>query len=113
MPRRIPAQLSPAATGLGNIPTNLFNNIEKLNIPIVIAPQTIYGRVHPLVYANLRELSIKLKCIFAEDMTPETAYIKLGWVLAQTNNKEKVKELMLTNITGEITERSDDKSFLY
>jgi glutamyl-tRNA(Gln) amidotransferase subunit D len=102
-----------AATGLGNVPINLFNSIEKLKIPIVIAPQTIYGRVHPLVYANLRELSIKLNCIFVEDMLPETAYVKLGWVLAQTKNPEKVKELMLTNITGEITERSDDKSFLY
>ena len=102
-----------AATGLGNIPANLFPKIEKLKIPVVIAPQTIYGRVHPLVYAHLRELSIKLKCIFAEDMTPETAYIKLGWVLAQTTDPKKVKELMLTNITGEITERSLDKSFLY
>ncbi|MBW2978105.1 Glu-tRNA(Gln) amidotransferase subunit GatD [Candidatus Woesearchaeota archaeon] len=102
-----------AATGLGNIPANLFPKIEKLKIPVVIAPQTIYGRVHPLVYAHLRELSIKLKCIFTEDITPETAYVKLGWVLAQTTDPKKVKELMLTNIAGEITKRSEEKSFLY
>ena len=81
-----------------------------MNIPIIIAPQTIYGRVHPLVYANLRELSIKLNCIFAEDMTPETAYVKLGWALAQ---KGDIKELMLTNIAGEITHRSKEGTFLY
>lgn len=102
-----------AATGLGNIPQNLFDKIKELKLPIVIAAQTLYGRVHPLVYANLRELSIKLNCIYVEDMLPETAYIKLGYVLGQTNGQEKVKELMQTNIAGEITERSDTKSFLY
>ena len=44
-----------AATGLGNLPQRLFNKIDKLKIPVVIAPETIYGRVHPLVYTNLRK----------------------------------------------------------
>jgi len=46
-------------------------------------------------------------------MLPETAYIKLGWVLGQTKDTDKAKEMMLTNISGEITERTNDKSFLY
>jgi len=58
-------------------------------------------------------LSIKLQCIFVEDMLPETAYVKLCWVLGHTTESNKVKELMLTNIAGEITDRSDDKTFLY
>ena len=82
-------------------------------IPVIIASQTLYGRVHPLVYTNLRKLSVELGCIFVEDMLPETAYVKLGWVLAKTKDPEKVKELMLTNIAGEISERSLDKEFLY
>ena len=105
-----------AATALGHVPKKLYPNIEKAinkKIPIIIASQTLYGRVHPLVYSALRMLSIKLKCIFAEDMLPETAYVKLGWVLGHTTNPEKVKELMLTNIAGEISERSLDKEFLY
>jgi glutamyl-tRNA(Gln) amidotransferase subunit D len=109
-----------AATALGHVPTNgpksIIPNLKKAidkKIPIVIASQTLYGKVHPLVYTNLRKLSIELGCIFVEDMLPETAYVKLGWVLAKTTDLEKVKELMLTNIAGEITERSDDKSFLY
>ncbi|MBD3248499.1 Glu-tRNA(Gln) amidotransferase subunit GatD [Candidatus Woesearchaeota archaeon] len=102
-----------AATGLGNIPQSLFNKIKEIDMPIVIAPQTIYGRVHPLVYANLRELSIKLNCIFAEDMTPETAYAKLGYVLGHTSKIEEVKEQMQANISGEITKRSLEKTFLY
>ena len=105
-----------AATALGHVPQKIYNNIEKAqkkNIPVVIASQTLYGRVHPLVYSALRMLSIKLKCIFAEDMLPSVAYVKLGWVLAHAKKPEEVKEMMLKNIAGEITERSDYKSFLY
>ena len=109
-----------AATALGHVPvagtSSLIGNIKKAidkGIPVVISSQTLYGRVHPHVYTNLRELSIKLGCIFVEDMLPETAYVKLGYVLAQTTNKEKVKEIMLTNIAGEITERTLPQTFLY
>ena len=97
------------ATALGHVPQKLYPNIEKAiksNVPVVIASQTLYGRTHPLVYAALRELSIRLGCIFVEDMMPEVAYIKLGWVLGQTKEKEKIKEMMLENIAGEITGRS-------
>ena len=110
-----------AATGLGHVSTlnprhSLTKKLKELvdnGIPVVISTQTIYGRVHPYVYANLRKLSIELNCIFAEDMLPETAYIKLGWVLPQTKNIEEVKEMMLTNYAEEISERSDEGAFLY
>ena len=110
-----------SATALGHVPTlkkgyEVLTSIKKAidkKIPVVIASQTLYGRVHPLVYTNLRKLSIQLKCIFVEDMLPEVAYIKLGFVLSQTKDLDKVKELMLTNISGEITEGSDEKTFLY
>jgi len=82
------------------------------NIPIVIASQTLYGRTHPFVYSNLRKLSIERNCIFAEDMLPEVAYIKLGWILGKTNDIDEVKALMQTNIAGEITDRSFPKTFL-
>ena len=41
----------------------------------------------------------------AENMLPETAYIKLGWVLGQTDDREEVKRMMLTPINDEITPR--------
>ncbi len=110
-----------AATALGHVPTinpkySLFKKLKELidnNIPVVIATQTIYGRVHPYVYTNLRKLSVELNCIFVEDMLPETAYIKLGWVLPQAKTIDEVKEMMLTNHAGEISERTDEKAFLY
>ena len=37
-----------------------------------------------------------------EDMLPETALVKLMWVLAHETDLDKVKELMLTNFVGEI-----------
>jgi hypothetical protein len=33
-------------------------------------------------------------------MLPETAYLKLGWVLGHSQGREEVKRLMLTNIAG-------------
>ena len=95
---------------------SLVKKIKELtdnNIAVVIAPQTLYGRVHPYVYSPLRKLSIELNCIFVEDMLPETAYIKLGWVLAQTHNIDEVRDMMLTDYACEISERSDEKAFLY
>tara|TARA_Y100000310_G_scaffold246620_2_gene251963 strand:+ start:3241 stop:4539 length:1299 start_codon:yes stop_codon:yes gene_type:complete len=106
-----------AATALGHVPTiddkySLLDKIKKLiknGCSVVISTQTTYGRVHPYVYTNLRKLSVQLDCIFVEDMMSEVAYVKLGWVLAQGKG---VKDKMLTNYAGEITERSDSKSFL-
>ena len=56
---------------------------------------------------------MELSCIFAEDMLPEVAYTKLGWVLGHTTKMEEVKKMMLTNYAGEINERIDGGSFLY
>ena len=110
-----------AATGLGHVSTmspknSLVKKLKELidkNVSIAIAPQTLYGRVHPYVYSPLRKLSIELNCIFVEDMLPETAYVKLGWVLGHTNKIDEVKKMMLTNFAGEISERTDEKAFLY
>ncbi len=110
-----------AATALGHVPTinpkySLMKKLKELidnGTAVVISTQTIYGRVHPYVYTNLRKLSVELDCIFVEDMLPETAYVKLGWVLAQTHNIDEAREMMLINYAGEISKRTDEKAFLY
>jgi len=107
-----------ASTGLGNVPANPFNDkhaksiipaLKSLidrGIVIVNSPQTIYGRLNMDVYTAGRMLDeigvIGNYC----DWLPETAYVKLMWVLAQTKDQKKAKELMLTNVAGEISERS-------
>ncbi len=45
-------------------------------------------------------------------MLPETAYVKLGWVLGQTDDPEKVKEMMLTPISSDMTEREPYNGYL-
>lgn len=98
------------ATGLGHVSTigkySMLKKIEKVinkKIPVVITSQCLYGRVHPTIYANLRKLS-KIGCIFAKDMLPEVAYIKLMYALAHANSFEEVKDIMLTNLANEISE---------
>jgi glutamyl-tRNA(Gln) amidotransferase subunit D len=39
-------------------------------------------------------------------MIPETAYVKLGWLLGHKYSLEKIKKLMTENIAGEISARS-------
>ena len=106
------------ATGLGHIPTNPFNDksakpilpaVRQLiasGIPIVIAPQTIYGRLDLNVYTNGRLLKEAGAIGDGADWTPECAYVKLCHVLGQTKDMKKVKETMEKNIAGEISERS-------
>lgn len=109
-----------AATALGHVNTwtekSLIPYIKKCyekRIPVCIASQTLYGSVNPYVYTNLRKVSIEAKGIYLKDILPETAYIKLGWVLAQTKDYDTVKEMMLTNYKGEINERLTPDMFLY
>jgi len=107
-----------AGTALGHVPTQGDSNLLPVikdaiskGVLIVIASQTLYGRTHPFVYTNLRKLSIDMGCIFAEDMLPETAYMKLCWVIA--NYPKNVREKMIENTSGEINPIIDYDSFLY
>ena len=106
-------------TGLGHVNVSnteygLLDVIKKgikENKFIGMTSQTIYGRVHPFVYSNLRYLS-RAGVVYLEDMMPETAYVKLGWVMGQTKDIDKVKEMMLTNYAGEIKKRTLSNEFL-
>lgn len=103
------------ATGLGHVhTTNIIPTLQKITakgIPVFITSQTIYGRVNLDVYTNLRLLQ-NAGAVGLEDMTAETAYVKLGWVLAHTHDPVKVKEMMLTNYAGEISPFSRTDTFL-
>jgi glutamyl-tRNA(Gln) amidotransferase subunit D len=106
--------------GLGHVPTfakkswiETIKNAVNSGIPFVVTSQTIYGRVNPNVYTNLRILYHEAGAIPGEDMLSEVAYVKLGWVLGHTKNMKKIKEMMLTNYSHEITERTLPETFLY
>lgn len=111
-----------SGTGLGHVPTQPFDKkmswipgIKRAvdsGIFVGIAPQTLYGRIDLNVYANQRILQ-DAGAIGLGDMLPETAYVKLGWVLGHTKKFAEDKKLMLTNIAGEFNERIEPNSFLY
>jgi len=103
------------ASGFGHISTsrsrnNLLKKIKELQakgVVVCITTQAIYGRVDPFVYSNGREV-LKTGVIYLEDILPETALVKLSWVLGHSDwakNKKIIKEKMLENISGEISNR--------
>ena len=111
-------------TGLGHVPTSPPKGEERRSwIPqikraieegifIGITSQSNHGRVHPHVYRNLRILN-KTGATHLEDMIPEVALIKLGWVIGNHPSAgiKEIKELMLTPIAGEISSASRIKGF--
>ena len=98
-------------SGLGHVPSSGKNFwLKKLKevtgkgMIIVGTSQTIFGRVDPYVYSNARE-TLEAGVIYLEDMLSETAFVKLGYVLAKAKNRGEVKKLMLTNMSGEFNDR--------
>jgi len=105
-------------TGLGHVNVDkksLLPSIDRaLNsgVTVCMTTQTIYGRANAYVYSNLRRMSER-GVIYLEDMLTETAYVKLMWVLGQSQKKEEIKKLMLENIAGEFNNRLQPEMFLY
>jgi glutamyl-tRNA(Gln) amidotransferase subunit D len=101
-------------TGLGHTPEFLYGSVKraiKSGVPVVMTSQCIWGRVDMKVYSTGRDL-LQLGVIPGEDMLPETAYVKLMWLLAKTSDLDELKKLMLTNYSGEITPRTRPDVFL-
>lgn len=101
-------------TGLGHVPDHLIPTLQRAQeekVPVVMTSQCIYGRLNMNVYSTGRKL-ISAGVISAKDMLPETAYVKLIWVLGQTDKLNEIRDLMQTNIAGEIEEKSSHKYFL-
>ncbi len=103
-----------AGTGLGHVNKPLYNSLKNAHekgIAIYMTVQTLWGYVQMYVYETGREI-MELGVVPAANMLPEVAYVKLGWALGQTDDLEKVKEIMLTPISGDITEREPYNGYL-
>ncbi len=101
-------------TGLGHFPIEkydsltqenelIFKELEKLagRIPLVMTVQTIFGGVNMNVYSPGRKL-VSLGILGnGLNLTAETAFIKLAWLLSNYP-PAKAKELMAKNLRGEI-----------
>jgi len=111
-------------TGLGHFPIDQFDNDTKDNKKILkeieklastkiacMTTQTISGRVNLNVYSPGRTLKDMGVLGHNLDMTTETAYIKLAWLLSNYS-LDDAKKLYSQNLRGEITERSEKEEFL-
>jgi len=112
-------------TGLGHIPLDVVDESTKEHekvkkvlaglckkMPVVMSSQTIYGRIQMNVYSkgrDLQELGVRGNLC---NMTPETAFVKLAWLLSQKKKKEDVLTLYEENLRGEISERTEQDWFL-
>jgi len=95
-------------TGLGHVGRQLLPAIKRAideGIIIAMTSQCLWGRVNLNVYRRGVEL-LKLGVVPCEDMIPETAFVKLSWILYRTRDLKEVRKMMLTNYSHEISSRS-------
>jgi len=94
--------------GPGNIPNKEMNLLpaiqqaKKQSIPILITSQCIAGTTRMYLY-EVGQRALELGVIPTRDMTPESAYIKLKWVLGQTRKPREIIKLFDQDIAGEVT----------
>ena len=95
-------------TGLGHVGKYCFSAVRKAvenNMVVAMTSQCIWGRLGMSVYDTGRDL-LAMGVVSLEDMLPETALVKLMWVLGQTTNVEEAKRLLTENIAHEISPRT-------
>jgi glutamyl-tRNA(Gln) amidotransferase subunit D len=107
-------------TGLGHVPIGSSDDDSQENLKVrdelkrlidggcvvAITTQTLYGRVNVSVYSNGRDL-LRLGVVGdGLDMTPETAYVKLHWLLSN-HSAEEARRLFGEDLRGEISDRSE------
>ena len=101
-------------TGLGHVNKGMFEAIQKATdqgIHQYMCVQTIWGYTHMFVYDTGRDLMAR-GIIPADNMLAESAYIKLGWALGLSHDREEVRKLMLTPINSETTPREPYNGYL-
>jgi glutamyl-tRNA(Gln) amidotransferase subunit D len=95
-------------SGLGHVSKYCFDPIQKAakqGVVVALTSQCIWGRVNMHVYDTGRDLLTR-GVIPTADMFPETALVKLMWVLGQTSDVEEAKKLLKANVAGEFSPRT-------
>jgi glutamyl-tRNA(Gln) amidotransferase subunit D len=95
-------------TGLGHVPSVIIPTLKRMvknGVFVGMTSQCIWGRVSMTVYETGREL-VDAGVVPLEDMLAETALAKLSWALANSSSPDEVKHLMVTRLSGEMSDRS-------
>jgi glutamyl-tRNA(Gln) amidotransferase subunit D len=100
-----------AGTGLGHVNKPLYPALKRAQekgVAVYMTVQTLWGYVQMYVYDTGRDM-MELGVIPAANMLPEVAYVKLGWALGQTDDLDKVKEIMLTQLRRNYRTRTEQR----
>lgn len=92
-------------TGLGHVSTKWIPMVRKAvdaKMPLIVTSQCLNGRICDRVYDTGRDM-LKAGAIEGEDTLPETALVKLMWVLGQTDEFGEAIEMLMEDLSGEIT----------
>lgn len=103
-----------AGTGLGHVNKPLYPALERARqagVHVYMTVQTMWGYVQMYVYETGREI-MDMGVVPAANMLPEVAYVKLGWALGQTHDRQEVKKIMLSPVNGETTAREPHNGYL-
>ncbi|MCI4333823.1 MAG: Glu-tRNA(Gln) amidotransferase subunit GatD [Thermoplasmata archaeon] len=98
-----------AGTGLGHVALSHLGWIRSAvarGTTVVMTTQCLEGVADPFVYATGRELA-RAGVLYAGDMLPETAYVKLLWALGRSTEPAEVGRLIGTRVAGEFEERHE------
>lgn len=101
-------------TGLGHVNKELYPAIERAHakgVHMFMTLQTLWGYVNMFVYDTGRDMMAK-GIIPAGNMLPEVAWVKLSWILGQTEDPAEVKKMMLTSVNDEISPREPYNGYL-
>ena len=103
-----------AGTGLGHVNKPLYPALKRAvaaGVHVVMTVQTLWGYAQMYVYDTGRDL-MDLGVVPLDNMLPETALMKLCWVLGHTNDHAEVMRLMRSTVSHEITAREPHNGYL-
>ena len=103
-----------AGTGLGHVNKPLFPALKRAidrGVHVVMTVQTLWGFAQMYVYDTGRDL-LDIGVVPLDNMLPETALMKLGWVLGHTDQHDEVMAMMRQPVSHEITEREPHNGYL-
>jgi glutamyl-tRNA(Gln) amidotransferase subunit D len=103
-----------AGTGLGHVNKPLYPALKRAiesGVHVVMTVQTLWGYAQMYVYDTGRDL-MDLGVVPLENMLPETALMKLSWVLGHTLDSREVMRRMREPINHEVTLREPHNGYL-
>jgi glutamyl-tRNA(Gln) amidotransferase subunit D len=103
-----------AGTGLGHVNKPLYPALARAaaaGVHVVMTVQTLWGYAQMYVYDTGRDL-LELGVVPLDNMLPETALMKLSWVLGHTDDHAEVMRLMREPVSRETTPREPHNGYL-